>query len=77
MLFLTKKFSHKRNRAKVDYCMSMGPTGFTLYCITQKSLERKAFEDSTLVSAERQHLQDGMLNRAARTIHGPFLPKPE
>lgn len=57
--------------------MSMGPTGSISYYIIQKSLGGKAFEDSTLVSAGRQHLQDGLLNGATRAIHGLFLPKPE
>lgn len=73
-LFLTKKFIKEIEQKLI---VSMGPTDFILYCIIQKSLDRKAFEDSTLVSAERQHLQDGILTRASRTIHGPFLPKPK
>lgn len=46
----------------------MGPTDFILHCVIQKSLGRKVFEDSILVSAGRQHLQDVMLSRA-RTLN--------
>ena len=59
--------------------MSMGPAGFISHRVIQKLLGKKVFEDSILVSAGRQHLEDAMLNRSHILNQGYacVLPAPE